>query len=103
MITKEQFIDAINLIESQGKIFDTLYDLKCEMYDTDIYGNFSELSDILWKSHFDELGDELINTWLHDLFTKELLPICLDRDKVTEIYVKTPEELWDLVKDFQHA
>lgn len=97
MITKELFIQMMDLSEKFSNEIDRWSDFGIDVYDLPI-------GSIPWKmfycwidSHFDEDGKDWIDWYLWERkgFSGEILA-CYHEDG-TAFYVNTPEDLWELV------
>ncbi len=101
MLTKEQFIKAIELVQQFNKSLDSLYEEKIDFTNSTLFTSFSELSDLFWISHFTTDGVDWINWWLYervDIISGEILA-AFDEDD-NEIDVSSPDKLWDLVVEY---
>lgn len=102
MITKETFIQMINLVERFNEEINRWDDFGLNILDQPIISIPWEIFDTWTNSNFNEDGADWINWYIYErisIITKELLP-CYDEEG-NIFYVNTPEELWDLVKDQQ--
>ena len=102
MITKETFIQMINLVERFNEEINRWDDFGLNILDQPIISIPWKIFDTWEKSNFNEDGVDWIDWYLYErisIITKELLP-CYDEEG-NPFYVNTPEELWDLVKDQQ--
>lgn len=102
MITKETFIQMINLIEQFNEEINRWNDFGLNILDQPIISIPWEIFDAWEKSNFNKDGVDWIDWYLYErisIVTKKLLP-CYDEEG-NPFYVNTPEELWDLVKDHQ--
>jgi hypothetical protein len=102
MITKETFIQMINLVERFNEEINRWDDFGLNILDQPIISIPWEIFDTWTNSNFNEDGADWINWYIYErisIITKELLP-CYDEEG-NIFYVNTPEELWDLVKDHQ--
>lgn len=102
MIDKDTFVEMITLAEKFEAEVDRWHDFDLDVFDKPIveipWDMFS-----LWKSReFDANGIDWIAWYLwerKDWKTKEILA-CYDEDG-NPFYVKTPEDLWDIVKEYR--
>lgn len=103
MITKELFVQMINIAERFSDETDRWDDFGIEIYDMAICNIPWEMFRNWVDSHFDLNGKDWINWYLFERLsfnTNEVLP-CYHEDG-TEFFVNTPEDLWELVKDCRH-
>lgn len=101
MITKEEFIDFIEVHEKFNNNVDLLYDLKIDIINSFLFEAFGKVCDMLLNATFTPDGVDWINWWLYeskDLYTKERLPVYINDEKVL---IETPDELWEIIKDYR--
>lgn len=100
MLTKEQFIDFINISENYSNEIDKWVDFGINIFELPISQLGWDLFNSFIDSHFDDDGRDWINWYMFErvsVISKEVLP-CFDENG-EKFYVNTPEDLWNLVKD----
>ena len=101
MITKEEFIDFIEVHEKFNNDIDLLYDLKIDIINSFLFEAFGKVCDMLLNAAFTPDGVDWINWWLYEgknLYTEERLPVYINDEKVL---IETPDELWEIIKDYR--
>ena len=101
MITKEEFIDFIEVHEKFNNNVDLLYDSKIDIINSILFEVFGKVCDMLLNTTFTPDGVDWINWWLYeskDLYTEERLPVYINDEKVL---IETPDELWKIIKDYR--
>jgi hypothetical protein len=101
MITKELFIKLIEKVEKYQKEIDNLTNINFPIFDMSIYEISQDIIDLTFKSHFNEDGVDWINWYLFERvsISGKIYPYYDENDN--PVYVNTPEDLWNLVKDYQ--
>lgn len=102
MITKERFVEMMELINQFSNEVDRWYQFGINIIEQPIDNIPWEMFNSWKESHFDEYGCDWIDWYLFErksLATGEILP-CYDENGV-EFYVNNSEDLWNLVKDYQ--
>lgn len=98
-MTKEQFIRMMNAAEAFEREIERWNDFGIELYELPIGEIPWEMFNCWLHSNFNADGIDWINWYLWErrsIFTDEILP-CYDEND-NEFYVKTPEDLWELVE-----
>lgn len=96
MISKEQFVKAIESIEESNRF---LYDVKrigLELYETPLNYTIDSLFEIIMESNFTGYGIDLIYWYLYE---KCEGPETIESLKGDPIIVDTVDDLWRLVND----
>jgi hypothetical protein len=102
MINKDTFITMIKLVEHFDNEVQRWYNFGIDLYEKKITEIPYKLFDIYLLNNFNTYGIEWINWYLYErysIITNEFLPYYDENNN--EKYVHTPEELWDLVKDYR--
>lgn len=103
MITKEQFIKLITLIQQIEKEQDRWDDFGINIYETSLSESIEDLTDFNIKLLFKESGVDWINWWLYErpaMFEWELDNKAYDEND-NEIPTETIDDLWNIVKDYR--
>lgn len=100
-MTKEFFIQLIEKVETYQKEVDKFANLGFPIFDMTIYEIPWTIINLTFKSHFNEDGVDWIDWYLFERlsFTGEVYPYYDENNN--PVYVRTPEDLWNLVKDYQ--
>lgn len=96
MISKEQFVKAIESIEESNKF---IYDVKrigLELYETPLNYTIDSLFEIIMESNFTGYGIDLIYWYLYE---KCEGPETIENLNGDPIIVDTADDLWRLVND----
>ena len=101
MINKETFIKLIELIESYHKEIDKWEDFGLSIIENPICEIPKCIIDLTLENNFNNDGIDWIDWYLFERisFTGEIYPYYDENDN--PVYVRTPEDLWNLVKDYQ--
>lgn len=101
MITKEQFIEAINNHKNFSNFIDNasnVLDLPT-LFDSNFTKYTYKLFDIFIESHFNDYGIEDINWWLYEKDGNPGLKMFSKNDE--EIPTETVDDLWNIVKEYR--
>lgn len=102
MITKEQFIEILTLMEKYNKEVDKWDEFGIPIIERSITIIPFRLFDLFLNHILGEQGLDWVNWYLYErlsISTGEVLP-CFHEDSDIEIYIRTPEDLWDFtIKD----
>lgn len=97
MITKEQFIKHINLVQSEEKELDKWKDIGIDIWSSDLVQNLYEHRDLVIELTFDVEGQDWINWWLYEAIKID------DAEAIDEngndIPTRTIDDLWNLVEN----
>mgnify|MGYP003653960678 FL=1 len=97
--TKELFCEVLqNLQFVNGRTMGMKHDYKVNMMDYD--DPFYVTIENLFKLHYTQEQQNVVNWWLYDKFlpTGEML-ILTDKETEEEIPSDTPEDIWDLIQE----
>lgn len=97
MITKEQFIEHIQLVQKEEIEIERWCDLGLDIWKSNLIQSLYEHRDLVTELAFDEKGQDWVNWWLYEA-TKVDDSEAIDKDG-NEIPTKTVDNLWDLVKN----
>lgn len=101
MITKQNFIEMIELAEKFSAETDRWSDFGIDVVDLPIGEIPWKMFNTWYKSNFNPYGQDWIDWYLwerKDLRTGDILA-CYDTDG-EKFFVETPEDLWDLVEEY---
>lgn len=101
MITKQNFIEMIELAEKFSAETDRWSDFGIDVVDLPIGEIPWKMFSTWYKSNFNPYGQDWIDWYLwerKDLRTGDILA-CYDTDG-EKFFVETPEDLWDLVEEY---
>lgn len=101
MVTKDNFIEMISLAERFDAEVDRWNLFGIQVFEMPIAEIPWQIFDNWSASHFNGDGIDWINWYLFerkDWNTNQVLP-CYDENN-EEFYVNTPEDLWNLVKEY---
>lgn len=99
---KEEFIKLIETIQEFDKELDRWNDFGIEVHELPIAEIPWKIIDIIWDSTFTDDGRDWIYWWLYErisIINGEELPYYDEND--VKHFVHTPEDLWELVKEYQ--
>jgi hypothetical protein len=99
---KCNFVAMINAIEKYDAEVERWADFGIELYELPICELTWELINMYLEEMFNEDGVDWINWYIYErksIITGEILP-CFDEEG-KEFYVNTPEDLWELVEQYQ--
>lgn len=100
-MTKEEFVHMINLAEKFSKEVDRWCDFGINVLESPI-GNIPwEIFNVWITEHFDASGLDWIDWYLFERISipSGKLLACFDEEG-KEFYIKTPEDLWDIVINY---
>lgn len=100
MLTKENFIDFINVASNYDTELTRWSDFGIDLFELPIAELGWNLFTIFVETHFNEDGQDWINWYMFgrkSVVTGEVLP-CYDENG-QKFYVNNAEDLWELVKD----
>lgn len=90
-ISKEQFLQFIDLVKKEDNFINTLYKLNIDIIDCEIATDYYLVGNILLNTNFTASGVDLIEWWLYeDVENKEIY----EKDGPTYT-LNTAEELWN--------
>ena len=100
MITKSMFIEMLNLAEKFDAEVTRWSEFGIDIFDLPISEIPWQMLTTWFKHNFDIDGQDWIDWYLWErksIVTGDILPCYDEHDN--EFYVKTPEDLWELVKN----
>ena len=90
-ISKEQFLQFINLVKKEDNFINTLHNLNIDIINCEIATDYYLVGNILLNTNFTASGVDLIEWWLYeDVENKEIY----EKDGPTYT-LNTAEELWN--------
>ena len=90
-ISKEQFLQFIDLVKKEDNFINTLYNLNIDIINCEIATDYYLMGNILLNTNFTASGVDLIEWWLYeDVENKEIY----EKDGPTYT-LNTAEELWN--------
>lgn len=90
-ISKEQFLQFIDLVKKEDNFINTLYNLNIDIINCEIATDYYLVGNILLNTNFTASGVDLIEWWLYeDIENKEIY----EKDGTTYT-LNTAEELWN--------
>jgi hypothetical protein len=90
-ISKEQFLQFIDLVKKEDNFINTLYNLNIDIINCEIATDYYLVGNILLNTNFTASGVDLIEWWLYeDVENKEIY----EKDGPTYT-LNTAEELWN--------
>lgn len=90
-ISKEQFLQFIDLVKKEDNFINTLYNLNIDIINCEIATDYYLVGNILLNTNFTASGVDLIEWWLYeDIENKEIY----EKDGPTYT-LNTAEELWN--------
>lgn len=90
-ISKEQFLQFIDLVKKEDNFINTLYNLNIDIFNCEIATDYYLVGNILLNTNFTASGVDLIEWWLYeDVENKEIY----EKDGPTYT-LNTAEELWN--------
>lgn len=100
MLTKEDFIDFINLASDYDDELTRWSDFGIDLFDLPIADLGWSFFSTFLRTHFNENGRDWINWYMWErisIVNGEVLPCYDENDQ--KFYINSPEDLWELVKD----
>ena len=90
-ISKEQFLQFIDLVKKEDNFINTLHNLNIDIINCEIAADYYLVGNILLNTNFTASGVDLIEWWLYeDIENKEIY----EKDGPTYT-LNTSEELWN--------